>query len=266
MSRFYKTVKAIGILIKNPWKLNLILDQNEEWERHVEKKYGLKSLPVVPLSSLVHDITVEPFAFLDGGSLVTDIALLKQLASNIDHCRYFEIGTWRGESVANVAASAGVCYTLNLPENELKRYSDDPGFLASQQLFSKNLKNVNHLYGNSLDFDFESLQMQFDLIFIDGDHHYTSIVSDTQKAMRYLCHDDSIIVWHDYTYNPELVRYETMAAILDACPVDLHRYIFHIENTNCAVLFKNKIVSHSFKKYTVPDHYFSVKIKNHSLK
>ncbi len=262
MSRLTKTFKALGILIRNPWKLNLVLNQNEEWERYIEKKYPFKHLPVIPFNSLVGNITVEPYAFLDGGSLPTDLALLKQLASDIDDCRYFEIGTWRGESAANVASSARVCYTLNLPENELKKYSDDRGFLASQGIFSKSLSNVHHLCGDSSIFDFASLQMKFDLVFIDGDHHYESVVSDTGKVLQHLCHENTVIVWHDYAYNPEQIRFEILAAILDACPADLHANIFHVENTNCAILLRKPVSTHIFQKYAVPDHYFSVNINN----
>jgi len=108
----------------------LILDQNEEWEQYVRKKYSTLSLPVIPLNSLIHNTAlVEPFAFLDGGSIPTDIALLRQLASDIPGCRYFEIGTWRGESIANVAAVSDVCYTLNLPDEELFR-QNQPGKLC----------------------------------------------------------------------------------------------------------------------------------------
>lgn len=262
MRRFYKTIKAISILIRNPWKLNLIINQNEEWLRSVKKKWRLESFPVISFGSIVPEMIVEPYSFLDGGSLPTDLALLKQLASDINHCKYFEIGTWRGESVANVSAVAESCFTLNLSESELKNHSDDPGFLNSQRLFSKGIHNVKHLFGNSLTFDFESLGIKFDLIFIDGDHHYESVLNDTQKVLEHLCHENTIIVWHDYAYNPELIRYETIAAILDACPADLHKYIYHVENTNCAILHRKKMTPHVFKKYALPDHYFSVKISN----
>lgn len=261
-TRVYKALKAIWILICNPWKLNLILDHNEEWEAVVKKKHKLTSLPVIPFRYFVPDtVTVEPYAFLDGGAMPSDLALLKKLAAGIQDCRYFEIGTWRGESAANVAASAKVCYTLNLSGSDLEKTSDNPGYLASQGFFSMNVANIKHLYGNSLTFDFASLAMKFDLIFIDGDHHYDTIVNDTQKVLQYLCHENSVIVWHDYGYNPEFLRYETMAAILDACPERLHPHLFHVENTHCAILFREKVSSVEFKKHAPPDHFFSVQLK-----
>lgn len=267
IKRVYKTFKALSLLIRNPWKLNLILDQNEEWEDTVIKKYQLRSLPVISLNSFIRDaIRVEPFAFLDGGSLPTDIALLKQLASDIPDCKYFEIGTWRGESVSNVADVSTSCYSLNLPDQDLMKFINNDDFIAAHRLFSENRKNITHLSGDSRTFDFANLNLKFDLIFIDGDHHYETIVNDTKKILRFLCHEKTIVVWHDYTYTPESIRYETLAAILDACPVTLHPFIYHVKNTNCALLYKEKIASGTFKKFVRPDHYFTVRINMNANK
>lgn len=263
MSILRKLFKATGLLIRNPWKLNLILNQNEEWQKSVLQKYHIESLNVLPLSHFMkEEVCIEPYSYLDGGSMPTDLALLKLLAGEIRDCSYFEIGTWRGESVAAVSDSARICYTLNLPDDELKAYNPDPDFLKSQRMYSGKLPNVRHISCNSATFDFKSPGMKFDLVFIDGDHHYQSVVNDSRNVLEYLIHDHSVIVWHDYAWNPEMIRYETFAAILDACPPELHRHLYHVENTNCAVLYrKDGLKSHPFKKYAVPDHSFSVKLK-----
>lgn len=259
MNRLYKTIKAIGIILRNPWKLNLVINSNEEWNRYLTRKHGHFKLPVIPLSFFTgRSAFVEPFSFLDGGSGITDMALLRKIASNIPECTYFEIGTWRGESVANVAPEASVCYTLNLPEKDLRHYLDDPGYLGSQAVFSHHIRNVRHLYGNSADFNFAELNVKADLIFIDGDHHYESIVSDTRRILENLCHDETIIVWHDYAYTPELIRYETLAAILDACPSNLHQHLYHVGNTISAILYRKEAVSTPFVQYELPKHIFRV--------
>ncbi len=252
--------------MRNPWKLNLILDQNEEWEQYVRKKYSTLSLPVIPLNSLIHNTAlVEPFAFLDGGSIPTDIALLRQLASDIPGCRYFEIGTWRGESIANVAAVSDVCYTLNLPDEELFRQINLENYVSSHRFFSKDLKNITHLSGDSGTYNYADLKLKFDLIFIDGDHHYEAIVKDTRNMLKYLCHPDSVVVWHDYAYTPESIRYETLAAILDACPAELHSRLFHVRNTNCAMLYHKETASFPFEKFARPDYSFAVHIRMNSV-
>ncbi|MBN2813020.1 MAG: class I SAM-dependent methyltransferase [Bacteroidales bacterium] len=261
MSRIGKAFKAFGILIRNPWKLNLVIDENDQWESRVQQQYKLKSLPVIPFGTFVQGpVDVEPYAFLDGGSLPTDLALLKLLATRINGCKYFEIGTWRGESVANVAAVADICYTLNLPDSELATLSGDDNLVASQRLFSNSLANVKHLQGNSSTFDFGSLNVKFDLVFIDGDHHYPAIVNDTKQVLQHLCHPHTVVVWHDYGYNPEKLRFEIMAAILDACPPALHPFLYHVENTNCAILIREKFATSAFEKYKHPGHYFSVQL------
>ena len=134
MSKISKAFQAFRLLIRNPWLLNKVLEEDKYWKNEVNNKFGFRyGLPVIRAEELFGDFseTIDPFAFLDGGSLPTDLALLKKLARRIPHCSYFEIGTWRGESVANVASVAEICFTLNLPENEMKnmglnqQYIDD---------------------------------------------------------------------------------------------------------------------------------------------
>lgn len=137
MKRIKKTINAIIEIITNPWLLNNVLADDFVWNNYLEKKYILKSkLPLVDIDELIPNLseTLECFAFLDGGSLPTDIALLKSLSRRFNKCNYFEIGTWRGESVINVAEIAEECYTLNLSKFELLK------------------KGVSEQYGNLLGF------------------------------------------------------------------------------------------------------------------
>ena len=165
--------------------------------------------------------------------------LLKGIAQQFKECKYFEIGTWRGESVINVAETAKTCYTLNLSSDEIidlglkKEYADLHGF------FSKNKKNIKHLYGNSMNFNFDGLNKKFDLIFIDGNHKYEYVKNDTEKVFENLIHENSIIVWHDYAYTPEYPRAEVLAGILDGVPKHLHNNLHHVSNTMCAI-FTNR--------------------------
>jgi predicted O-methyltransferase YrrM len=238
MDKLSKSLKALSMIVRKPYLLNLILEDNNQWNSYLIKNHpGVDRLPQLSFNDLFGslDETISPFTFLDGGSLPTDLALLKGLARQIEHCNYFEIGTWRGESVANVSPIANVCYTMDLPDDEKRMLGMNEEYIRQHAILSKNLSNVNHLKANSLSFDFSALGKKFDLVFIDGDHHYKGVRNDTLKVVSHLIHEHSIIVWHDYAYNPEKVRYEVFAAILDGLPADYHQRLFHVANTICAI-------------------------------
>lgn len=268
MKKIKKTFQALAAIAKNPWLLNEVLTEPSLWTQHLKKKYQLqKGLRVVDINEILPSFTEELncFAFLDGGSLPTDIALLKQLARKFDQCKYFEIGTWRGESVTNVAEVAEECYTLNLSKEEIlamglkEIYADLHGF------FSKKKDNIKHITGNSKTYDFKGLNKKFDLVFIDGDHHYDAIKSDTENVFKHLLHDKSIVVWHDYAYTPERYRPEVMAAILDGTPAEFHKNIYHVSNTMSAVFIRENFNAKEMDTPTVPSKTFKVKVESIQL-
>jgi predicted O-methyltransferase YrrM len=238
MSKISKAFRALSLIIRNPWLLNKVLEEDRFWKNKVTKKWGFQyGLPVIRAEELFGDFseTVDPFAFLDGGSLPTDLALLKKLARRFPDCRYFEIGTWRGESAANVATVADVCYSLNLSADEMKKMGVNQRYIDLHRFFSADIQTVRHLEGNTLSFDFQGRNQPFDLIFIDGDHRFEMVKNDTMKVFTHLTHPNSVVVWHDYAHNPETIRHEVLAGILEGCPAPFHRFIFHIAHTLCAV-------------------------------
>ncbi len=264
MSKLFKSITAIGLILRNPWLLNKVLDEEHYWKKKVRGQFGMEDgLPVIHPVELFGDFaeTVDPFAFLDGGSLPTDLALLKKLAGRFPGCSYFEIGTWRGESVANVALVAGKCFTLNLSGKEMQEKGLSQRYIDLHRFFSRDLPNVTHLEGNTLTFDFKSLNRKFDLIFIDGDHRYEMVKNDTGKVFRNLVHDKSIVVWHDYARNPETVRYEVLAGILEGCPKALHGQLFHVAHTLCAVCIPGLTGGEKLEVPVIPDGAFRVDLK-----
>lgn len=259
-----KTLHALKIAALNPWLLNLILESDERWKKHVQRTHPQQTeLPRVDFYEWLDKSpeVVSPYSMLDGGSLPTDYLLLKKLAQRFTNCRYFEIGTWRGESVANVASVASECYTLDLTEDQLraKGYNDD--YINIMGMYSMNLQNVTHLKGGSGSFLFEQLNKKFDLIFIDGNHRYGSVKLDTVNVFKHLVHEESIVVWHDYGHSPERVRYEVFAGILDGLPVEDYPHLYHFSNTLCAVYTKEPLDTIPIVRPSKPNHYFSLALK-----
>lgn len=268
MNKIFKTLKALAAIIKNPWLLNNVLSDDSVWFSYVQKKYNLKKgLPVLDINEIKADFseTLNCFAFLDGGSMPTDIALLKTLSKKFDNCKYFEIGTWRGESVANVADSAAECYTLNLSKQQMLDLGLSESYADLHGFFSKEKQNIKHLTGNSLEFDFEALNTKFDLIFIDGNHRYEYIKKDTENVFKHLVHENSIVVWHDYAYNPEKLRPQVMAAVLDGAPKDFHGNLYHVSNTMCAIFIRGNFNTRAFKVPQTPDKIFKIDIESRKI-
>lgn len=263
MKKLTKTLSALAEIVKNPWKLNLILDQNEVWQRKILSSYHYANgLPQVRLDQLQPGFsdTLPSFSFSGGGSLPTDIALLRLLCRRRPNTSYFEIGTWRGESVFNVADIAQECYTLNLSRSQMLHLGMSETYADAHAFFSKNLPNVTHLHGDSQTFDYAGLNKKFDVVFIDGNHHYQFVKSDTKKIFEHLLHPNSVVVWHDYAYNPDQVRFEVMKAILDSVPLDRHHHLYHVANTMCAIYMPDQIAAKPAVPYEDPALTFRVQI------
>ncbi|NQT76178.1 MAG: class I SAM-dependent methyltransferase [Bacteroidetes bacterium] len=264
MNKLKKLAKALLMILRRPWLLNRVIDDNDAWRNKVRKEFGSPEwLPVVDFRSLagVDEIKVKPFAYLEGGSLPTDLALLRSLALKIPDCRYFEIGTWRGESVANVAGPDRECYTLDLSVGEMREKGLNDDYITQQGMFLKDLPNVIQLEGNSMNFDFAGLNKKFDLIFIDGDHHYSSIKNDTDKVFAHLVHEKSIVVWHDYAWQPGNIRFETMAGILAGIPENFRKNLYTVSNTLCAIYYPAGLEAQEPKPLAFPENIFEVRIK-----
>ncbi|WP_326982564.1 class I SAM-dependent methyltransferase [Chryseobacterium sp. MYb264] len=261
MSKIKKTVQALQNIAQEPSLLNLVLNDKEVRKKEFLKKYPhLETLPQISLLDLNKDFDESiDICFLDGASLPTDLALLKILAKGKNS--YFEIGTWRGESVWNVAKVIDDCTTLNLSKEEIVALGIDKKYAELHGIVSKKNQDILHLEGNSKVFDFRGLDKKYDLIFIDGDHSYEMVKNDTEKVFGNLIHENSIVVWHDYAFNPEKIRYEVFQGILDGMPSNFHENLYHVQNSLCAVFMKGNFKTKKFQSLNEPEFLFEVNLK-----
>lgn len=264
MNKLKKIGKAIKELIKRPSLVNLLINNDFVWNDYLKKEHpAITELEVIEIEELIPNFneTLNSFAFLGGGSLPTDIILLKALAKQIANCTYFEIGTWRGESVVNVAEEATICYTLNLSKEEIIKLGLPVKYAELHGFFSKEKKNIIHIEGNSMNYDFASLNKKFDLIFIDGNHTYDFVKNDTAKVFKHLIHDETIVVWHDYAYDPESMRPQVLAGILDGLPQKYKNNLYHVSNTMCAIFTRKKHPTSTKEVVTTPKKVFQTTLK-----
>ena len=209
-------------------------------QRDVKIQQIIEKLPTIDLLDLCPDfsVTVEPYSFLDGAATILDIALLNALAQKQPNCRYLEIGTWRGESVANVSRFADKCVSISLSAIEMRDGGLGEDFICAHRFFSEGLENVEHIGHNSHNFDYSSLG-KFDLIFVDGDHHPQSVKTDTENVFKLLKDENSIIVWHDYGAKVETINRGVLAGILEGCPPENKKHLYHVSNTLCAIFIRS---------------------------
>lgn len=255
-------------LFLNPKNIRRCVDESDFYQRYLLRKYSISHLPTLEINDLFpnFNVEIENYAYLEGSSLTIDIAFLKMLALQYPACHYFELGCWRGESLYNVASVSEKCTALTLSDAEMRTMGIAEEIISQNHFFTKNLKNITFINHNSLDFDFNRITEPFDLLFIDGDHHYNSIVSDTKNVLSLRRNNQSIIVWHDYGFNPEMVRPEVLAGILDGIPPELHKYLVHISNTKCAALILKEFDNTKIQKYpTTPNKSFKVRIEATSV-
>jgi hypothetical protein len=268
MDKFRKALKALGWIARKPVLLNRVLTDEDSWQVYVEKNHALPNgLPVITMDRLVKKSSnsLGPMTFLDGGSLPTDMMLLAGLAEGIKECRFFEIGTWRGESISIVATRAKSCHTLCLTDQQMRDRGMHERTIEAHRMFCGNLKNVTQIRGDSRSFDYGSLGMTFDLLFIDGDHHYDFILSDTRNVFKYLVHENSIVVWHDYGFHPDKVRFEVMAAILDGVGPNRTSKVYHVAHTKCAIYTGNSYPSQPADFPMIPEEYYTLELTRNKL-
>ncbi len=255
----------LNIVLTDRPSIQASLTRNEEenFRQALVQGYGADRLPTVDFRELVKKevISVANYTYLGGNSLPTDMALVKEMAASIPECRFLEIGSWRGETLSNVASVAKHCYSLTLGADDMRRMGISEKFIESHALFTSQLQNITEFTGDSQVFDFSRIPEKPNLIFVDGDHTYAAVKKDTENSFSVLNErEDSVIIWHDYGYNTEDVRHSVMAAIVDGTPAHLRQYLYHVSNTMCAVFVKQKLPTYTGGFPQFPSKTFDVQL------
>jgi hypothetical protein len=269
MGKLAKLAQLIGTVAGNPKTIGrILLDPEEEgYRRRMDGAYNLGlGLPTIDLLDVVPGLneTIRPYSFMNGASRTVDLALLKALARSIPHCRYLEIGTLRGESLVNVAEIADECVSISLSNQDMLSLGWSENYLKNNGFFLNGQPNLKCIGHDSSTFDFSTLG-KFDLVFVDGDHSYEGIKTDTENAFNVLRDENSMIVWHDYGYEYERPRWSAMAGILDGAPEKERGNIYHVSNTLCAVYLRATYPTSFVVHPAVPNKVFTVHVSAETL-
>lgn len=165
-------------------------------------------------SNRKYEIKIDTDCYFWGNdpSYVKDIITLCLITKLIDAKNIFEIGTLDGYTALHFAQNSSEntrVYTLDLPPDgsetpSLRSTVIDEAHQKRHSIVKKYrfqipgiTEKVVTLFGDSAKFDYTSYLKKIDLFFIDGDHSYEYVKSDTEKALECV-REGGIIVWHDY--------------------------------------------------------------------
>lgn len=252
------------ILISNRSAFQAAIDRDAEvhFRNQNKRVYGADRFPTIDWGSIIREAEVEisNYTYLGGNSLPTDMALIKEIARSKEDTVFLEIGSWRGETLSNVAKVARRCFSLTLGPKQMKELGISQAFMNSHGLFTADLKNIEVFHDYSQTFDFSRLPEKPNLIFVDGDHTYEGVKKDTENSFSVLRDEDSVIIWHDYGHNTEDVRHSVMAGIVDGTPAHLRKHLYHVSNTMCAVFTKKQYTTYQSGFPQMPNKIFDVKL------
>ena len=147
-----------------------------------------------------------------GGTTDLEAWVLAVLAKRAT--RLFEFGTCTGKTAylwARNAPPEARVTTLTLAPDALGAYAHAPGDdaraaarAAAESRFACFVyagtavaHKVEQLFGDSKAFDEAPYAGACDLVFVDGSHAYSYVVSDSRKALR-MVRPGGIVLWHDY--------------------------------------------------------------------
>lgn len=221
-----------------------------------------KGLPFVDIKDLIPslDAEIKSFTFLDSTSRVIDIAIIQSIVKTFQKPDYLEIGSWRGESILNIAPYCQSCISVSLSKEEMVQLGFSERAAKLDGLLLENIPNLKRVLHNSATFDFNSLNQKFDVIFVDGDHSYEGVLNDTRKVFPLLKDENSVIFWHDAGFSYEDQRWEVLAGIMDGTPVDKRKHIYRISNSMLAIYTSKKLNSAYLESPQTPTKFFNVRI------
>jgi predicted O-methyltransferase YrrM len=154
-----------------------------------------------------------------GGASDTESWILAVLAKRAR--RLFEFGTCTGKTsylwavnapadarvtTLTLAPEAATGITLGVEDEAYAAFAAARESVCTEFLYSGTAAEakITQLFGDSKAFDETPYLDACDLVFVDGSHAYSYVVSDSEKAVR-MVRPGGLVLWHDYYAGPDHV-------------------------------------------------------------
>ena len=196
----------------------------QDRRRRMRVKWPIPTVPLADLDPVFRTNELGPtldteVSFVGRGPLVVpggtsdaEAWVLSTLAKKSR--RIFEFGTCSGKTTYLVARNSppdASVTTITLAPDQTGDYKREEGdnrrnvkAALRESKLTHFLYNgtpvepkVNQLFGDSKTFDETPFLNSCDLIFVDGSHAYSYVLSDSKKALR-MVKPGGVILWHDY--------------------------------------------------------------------
>jgi len=121
---------------------------------------------------------------------LVDVVVVLKAAIGFESKRILELGSYRGDTARLLAENTSpdtVICAMDVDERHGAAYRDSP-------IASKIQRKVGRISAELFAKD-----EKFDLIFIDADHDYKSVMNDTEAAFKLLA-EQGVVLWHDYNH------------------------------------------------------------------
>lgn len=184
--------------------------------RRAERVYNrdkqlIRTLDAEDLFPGLFDRTVELInaAGSPGSLSCIEMYFLASLTKLLCPRMVLEIGTFEGRTTLNMALNCPAdseVYTIDLPSDHVQtrhsRAYPNEGSARNVPVghhfhAKPEARKIRQLWGDSASYNFESFYGKTDLVFVDGDHSYEYVKSDSELALR-LISSKGVAVWHDY--------------------------------------------------------------------
>lgn len=164
--------------------------------------------------------------------ILMELAAIAYIMRALEPKIVFEIGTFVGRTTRTMAINSPdftQLYTLDLPPSE----SQAANRVGSEYRKSAESKKITQLFGDSGKFDFSPYYNKCDFVWVDANHDYNPVKTDSENALS-LCKKGGWIGWHDYRHSAPWSGVTRCIRELNAIVGN----IVHVQGTTIALLQK----------------------------
>ncbi len=117
-----------------------------------------------------------------------DVFVLLKSALGFQSKRILELGSYRGDTARILAENTNDDVTICAVDIDERHGSSYAGSPVARKIVRKTGRITEGLFAG---------EGKYDLIFVDANHDFASVMNDTEVAFKVLA-DQGVILWHDY--------------------------------------------------------------------